>query len=75
MIQKGLLHFNGTWRSYQKRILDNLNFLQLLWERYIGKCDVVYTRNLEGRKVLLRARRDASSASKRESSKRLSKWQ
>ena len=54
---------------------ESVKTFQLLWERYIGKCDVVYTRNLEGRKVLLRARRDASSASKRESSKRLSKWQ
>ena len=26
MIPKGLLHFNGTWRSYQKRILDDLDF-------------------------------------------------
>jgi len=26
MLQKGRLHFNGTCRSYQKRILDNLDF-------------------------------------------------
>lgn len=46
-----------------------------LWERYIGKCDIVYTRNIEGRKTLLKARKEASSTSKREKSKRLSKWQ
>ena len=46
-----------------------------LWQKYIGKCETVYTRNIEGRKLLLRARRDASSAANRERSKRLSKWQ
>lgn len=54
---------------------ESVHTFKMLWERYIGPCDVVYTRNLEGRKVLLRARRDASSASKRPFSKRLSKWQ
>lgn len=43
--------------------------------RHIGECEIVYTRNLEGRKVLLKARKDASSALKRDRSKRLSKWQ
>ncbi|MBQ3857959.1 MULTISPECIES: hypothetical protein [Segatella] len=23
---KSILHFNGVWRSYQKRILDDLDF-------------------------------------------------
>ncbi len=46
-----------------------------LWEKHIGKCEIVYTRNVEGRKVLLKARKDASSALKRKKSKRLSKWQ
>ena len=26
MSQETKLQFNGTWRTYQKRILDNLNF-------------------------------------------------
>lgn len=46
-----------------------------LWNKYIGKGEVVYTRNYEGRKSLLKARRSAFSASKRKKSEKLSKWQ
>jgi hypothetical protein len=46
-----------------------------LWCRYIGPCQIVYTRSAEGRKVLLKARKYAFSASKKKLSKRLSKWQ
>ena len=53
----------------------SVEIFQKLWEKYIGECEIVYTRNLEGRKLLLKARKDASSALKRERSKRLSKWQ
>jgi len=52
-----------------------VEMFKMLWERYIGECEIIYTRNLEGRKILLKARKDACSASKRERSKRLSKWQ
>ena len=53
----------------------SVEMFKKLWERYIGECEIVYTRNLEGRKILLKARKDAYSATKRERSKRLSKWQ
>ena len=46
-----------------------------LWNRYIGSCKIVYTRTAEGRKVLLKARKYAFSASTMKKSKRLSKWQ
>ncbi|MBP5497779.1 MAG: DEAD/DEAH box helicase family protein [Muribaculaceae bacterium] len=46
-----------------------------LWEKNIGDCEVVYTRSVEGRKVLLKARKAAFSAMKRKRSKRISKWQ
>lgn len=49
--------------------------MALLWEKYIGPCKLIYTRTAEGRKLLLKARRDASSSLKRTPSKRLSKWQ
>ncbi len=54
---------------------QGVNIFKRLWEKYIGECEIVYTRNLEGRKVLLKARQEASSAMKRKKSKRLSKWQ
>lgn len=46
-----------------------------LWDKYIGPCEIVYTRNLDGRKLLLKARNLAFSSLKREKSKKLSKWQ
>lgn len=54
---------------------DSVDIFKSLWEKYIGECQIVYTRNIEGRKVLLKARKDAFSASKRTKSKKLSKWQ
>lgn len=53
----------------------SVEMFKQLWEKYIGRCEVVYTRNLEGRKLLLKARGEASSAIKRKRSERLSKWQ
>ena len=58
-----------TWNK------SSIEIFQKLWEKYIGECEIVYVRNLEGRKILLKARKDASSAMKRKRSKRLSKWQ
>jgi hypothetical protein len=55
-----------------KRYVD---LFKQLWNKYIGPCEIVYTRNVEGRKVLLKARKHAFSASNKKRSKRLSKWQ
>ena len=52
-----------------------VEMFQKLWSKYIGNCDVVYTRSAEGRKLLLKARKHAFSASDKKRSKRLSKWQ
>ena len=52
-----------------------VEMFQKLWNRYIGNGDIVYTRSPEGRKVLLKARKHAFSASNEKASKRLSKWQ
>ena len=52
-----------------------VELFERLWLRYIGPCKIVYTRSAEGRKVLLKARKYAFSASKLKKSKRLSKWQ
>lgn len=58
--------------STKKR--DTKVFIEL-WKKNIGRCEVVYTRNYEGRRLLLKARQNAFSGMKREKSKRLSKWQ
>ena len=54
---------------------DCVNIFSSLWKEYIGDCDIVYTRNIQGRKILLKARKEAFSASKRPKSKKISKWQ
>lgn len=53
----------------------NIQIFQKLWEKHIGDCKIVYTRNTEGRKLLLKARTTAFSANKRDKTQRLSKWQ
>ena len=53
----------------------NIDTFQKLWNKYIGKCEIVYTRGAEGRKLLLKARKRAFSATKLKASKRLSNWQ
>ena len=40
---------------------SNIDIFKKLWEKYIGKCDIIYTRNAEGRKKLLKARKDSFS--------------
>lgn len=51
-----------------------VDLFEKLWNKYIGNCSIVYTRNNEGRKVLLKARKEAFSSTKRPKTKRLSKW-
>lgn len=47
-----------------------------VWEKYFGTNDkIVYVRNIEGRKLLLKARSNAYSAMKRPKSQKFSKWQ
>lgn len=58
--------------SAKKRDVD---IFKKLWEKYIGKCEIIYTRNPQGRQILLKARKEAFSANKRKKSKKLSKWQ
>ena len=54
---------------------SSVKIFEELWKKYIGNCKIVYTRNSEGRRLLLKARRNAFSSLKRERSKKISKWQ
>ncbi len=45
-----------------------------LWKKYIGDCEIVYTRNIEGRRLLLKARKVAFSATKRSKTRKISRW-
>lgn len=53
----------------------DVDIFKALWEKYIGECEIIYTRNTQGRLTLLNARKNAFSNMNRPKSKRLSKWQ
>ena len=54
---------------------EDVNIFKSLWEKYIGECEIIYTRNIQGRITLLNARKNAFSSMNRPKSRRLSKWQ
>lgn len=53
----------------------SVKLFEHLWKKYIGECEIQYTRNIEGRALLLKARKSAFSNNKRKKTKKLSKWQ
>lgn len=40
---------------------NNINIFKKLWQKYIGKCDIIYTRTQNGRRQLLKARKNSFS--------------
>ena len=57
----------------KKEYTDTFKFL---WEKYIGPCEVIYTRSKEGRQFLLKARKRAfSSLTAAPKSKKMSRYQ
>ncbi len=55
---------------------SDVNMFMQFFKKYVGgECMEVYTRNLDGRKILLKARKNAFSSIKRKRSKKFSKWQ
>jgi len=45
-----------------------------MWKKYVGDADLIYTRNEEGRKILLKARAEALSTAFQKRSERRSCW-
>ena len=54
---------------------EDVLIFERLWNKYIGNVEIFYTRNIDGRKRLLKARKDAFSNNMRSKSKKISKWQ
>ncbi len=44
------------------------------WSRLVGSCELIYTRTIEGRKVLLKSRINSLSSEFKEKSERINKW-
>ncbi len=54
---------------------ENAEYFARLWNRYVGSSSLIYTRSIEGRMTLLRARTKALSAAFRKKTDRVSRWQ
>ncbi|MBN2228453.1 MAG: DEAD/DEAH box helicase family protein [Candidatus Thorarchaeota archaeon] len=52
----------------------NAEYFAEMWSRYVGKMNLVYTRNREGRIELLKARNKSLSAAFRPKSERITRW-
>jgi hypothetical protein len=46
-----------------------------LWTDQVGKCDLIYTRSPEGRKVLLKARVCSLASAFQEKTEQVSRWE
>ena len=54
----------------------DVNLFQELWQKHIGKCKIIYTRNTNGRKILLNARNIAySSMFRSKKSRKMSRYE
>lgn len=53
----------------------NVLFFEKKWNRYVGESKFIYTRSIEGRKVLLKARTKSLASSFKKKSEQLSVWE
>lgn len=49
-------------------------FYQEKWQELVGDCELIFTRNIEGRKLLLKARIHSLAASLSEQTERINEW-
>jgi len=50
-------------------------YLSQQWERLVGPCELIFTRSIEGRRLLLKARIKSLSAQFQKKPERINKWQ
>lgn len=53
---------------------NSADYFQKQWSRLVGKCALIYTKTIEGRKILLKSRIHSLSSEFQEKSERISKW-
>ena len=80
LVRKGFLGIFKTtdWHAIPNVIgqkKNNVDTFASLWSKYIGDCEIIYTRSKEGRKALLKARKEAFSSLVSKKSKRLSRYE
>jgi hypothetical protein len=52
----------------------NAEYFSRQWSRFVGACEIVYTRTIEGRKILLKSRIDSLSSHFDDKTERINKW-
>ena len=80
-VRKGKVHNSDTTDYHaipsvigQKK--ENTDIFKGLWQKYIGDCEIIYTRTAEGRKILVKARKAAFSELVQDTkSKKLSRFE
>lgn len=53
---------------------NNANFFASKWQELVGECELIYTRTLEGRKLLLRSRIESLAAQFEDTPEQVNKW-
>jgi hypothetical protein len=49
-------------------------YFERQWNRFVGTCELVYTKTIEGRKILLQSRINSLSSEFEEKTERINKW-
>jgi superfamily II DNA or RNA helicase len=49
-------------------------YFERQWSRFVGNCELIYTRTIEGRKILLKSRINSLSSEFEEKTERINKW-
>jgi superfamily II DNA or RNA helicase len=49
-------------------------YFERQWSRFVGTCELIYTRTIEGRKILLKSRINSLSSEFEEKTERINKW-
>jgi hypothetical protein len=49
-------------------------YFESQWRRLVGSCGLIYTRTIEGRKILLKSRINSLSSEFEEKTERINKW-
>jgi superfamily II DNA or RNA helicase len=49
-------------------------YFERQWNRFVGTCELVYTKTIEGRKILLKSRINSLSSEFEEKTERINKW-
>lgn len=80
LVRKNRFMLFGKQKDYHSvpeligRNKDLAEFFKAEWEKWVGNCDLIFTRNLDGRKLLLKFRVKSLAAQFEDKTELLNKW-